>query len=155
MGLETFIERAREYELKKVKVIEKKIEGFGTIRFTRPPQVELLEYLESLASQAKPQVGTDSKDGDIEVNLTIGVIAMAASKLVYNCCVDLQSKEIREMFKGIDNYEIPLEMFGSGEIMRLGNFISTEFGSLEIKRKVTDEVKNLLEGTVSMEGSIG
>lgn len=141
MGLETFLERARNYESKKLKVIEKEVEGFGKIQFCRPNQNELLEYLATITSKAKPkqiELGNVVVDMDIELSL----FAKAASKLIYNCCTEMRSTEIREMYKGVDYHEIPLEMFGSNLVIELGTFISEKFEGVEVKKEVEEEIKN-------------
>lgn len=141
MGLETFLERARNYESKKLKVIEKEIEGFGKIQFCRPNQNELMEYMNTLASKVKPKQ-VDVGDVTVDMNIELSLFAKAASKLVYNCCTEMRSTEIREMYKGIDYHEIPLEMFGSNLVIELGGFISDKFDGVGTQEEVKEEIKN-------------
>lgn len=140
MELESFLEKVKKYESQKVKLIEKDVEGFGRIQFYRPKQEVLLEYLASLSSQATPKANSDNIDMDIELDL--GVVTKAASKLVYECCAEIQNKDIRAIYQVSSYYDIPLEIFGIDKVIELGSFISEEFGAVKIKEEITEDIKN-------------
>lgn len=153
MVLESFLDRVKKYESRKVKVIEKEVEGFGKIQFYRPKQEVLLEYLASLSSQATPKANSDNVDMDIELDL--GLVARAASKLVYECCTEIQNKDVRAMYQVSSYYDIPLEMFGVDKVIELGSFISEEFGAVKVKEEIVEDIKNSLEVVGNTESYTG
>ena len=152
MQLQDFLNKARENESKKLKIIEIEVEGFGKIEFSRPTVNELVEYTNKVAG-AVTTIQTD--EGTIKRQSYEDVV-QASKELVYNSCSLLQASETRDNFKGLSPYDIPLEVFGITKTIELATEISDKFDPSERIKKMEDDIKNLSDTIeANMENSIG
>lgn len=144
MGNQNFLEKIRNYEKVKEKIIKENIEDFGEIEFQRPQSDILLDYLESINSE-------DEKDIDIKL------MAKESSKFIYRCCLSLRASEVRnsEEFIKIDPNDIPLEIFGATQVIELASKIFTRFEGKKEKEKIVDKVKNSLDSVENTEKTTG
>lgn len=131
MGLQTFLEKARAKESKKLKSIKLDVKDFGEVEFIRPKEEVLLDYMGVVSSE-----GEDFKMADIKGT------AKTSSEFVYKCCPDLQRKEVREEFEIGEPFDAPLIIFGSLETINIGAELFSAFSGVEVKQEVEEKVKN-------------
>lgn len=142
MGFERFLEKCRNYEKNKKKIIKKNIENFGEIIFQKPKADDIIEFMDI---------------AEMSDNIDVKIFAKVASKFIYKCCADLRAKEVRESeeFKKLDPNEIALELFGVTNTIELASDLFTEFDGTQEKEKVADKVKNSLDSVENMEKATG
>lgn len=136
LSLKTFIEKAIEHEMKRVKIVEIEVENFGLIEFIRPKEGVLINYL----SDALKASNTDKTSGKVETD--IKHLLNTASELVYNCCPLLQAKEVRKQYPDREPYDIPAILFGITETIDLAGKLNDVFSMGGTLQAIADEVKN-------------
>ena len=138
MQLQDFLNKVREKESKRLKIIEIEVEDIGKIEFTRPLSKDLIKCMSETAEASKT-IKTD--EGVIEKQ-DMKAMLSAAKELVYNSCSLLQAEETREHFKTVHPYDIPVEIFGIAKTIEIAAEIMDKFaGEKEIK-KLEDDIKN-------------
>ena len=138
MQLQDFLNKVREKESKRLKIIEIEVEDIGKIEFTRPLSKDLIKCMSETAGATKT-IKTDEgviKKTDIEAMLS------AAKELVYNSCSLLQAEETREQFKTLHPYDIPVEIFGITKTIEIAAEIMEKFGGEKEIEKLEDDIKN-------------
>lgn len=160
MEIKDFLLKVKENEAKKLKLIQINVEGYGNIEFMRPKTEDMFSYYEAMADsdisidientedpeniEKKEDVKTQNlKDMGLK---ELPKIVKASSTLIYNCSSFLKSKELRNMYPGIHNFDIPVEIFGWGEVIEIASQIIDKFGGSEEVKKDIDlvdtEIKN-------------
>ncbi|WP_244833371.1 hypothetical protein [Clostridium sp. BJN0001] len=132
MTLEAFKAKAIDKYRKRKLVADILVKGFGKVKFKRPTDEDLLEYLNGAAKGAKL-----SKDGEVK-ETDVGPIADAAKILVYKTCPFLHDSELQKEIEATDPYDAPFKVFGLTETMSLAEKISDEFNSEDIQ----EDIKN-------------
>ena len=138
MQLQDFLNKVREKESKRLKIIEIEVEDIGKIEFTRPLSKDLIKCMSETAGATKT-IKTDEgviKKTDIEAMLS------AAKELVYNSCSLLQAEETREQFKTLHPYDIPVEIFGITKTIEIAAEIMEKFGGDKEIEKLENDIKN-------------
>ena len=138
MQLQDFLNRVREKESKKLKIIEIEVEDIGKVEFTRPLSKDLIKCMSETAEATKT-IKTD--EGVIE-KTDIEAMLSAAKELVYNSCSLLQAEETREQFKNIHPYDIPVEIFGIAKTIEIAAELMEKFGGEKEIEKLEDDIKN-------------
>ncbi len=138
MQLQDFLNKVREKESKRLKIIEIEVEDIGKIEFTRPLSQDLIKCMSETAEATKT-IKTD--EGVIEKQ-DMEVILSAAKELVYNSCSLLQAEETREHFKAVHPYDIPVEIFGITKTIEIAAEIMEKFGGDKEIEKLENDIKN-------------
>ena len=138
MQLQDFLNKVREKESKRLKIIEIEVEDIGKIEFTRPLSQDLIKCMSETAEATKT-IKTD--EGVIEKQ-DMEVILSAAKELVYNSCSLLQTEETREHFKAVHPYDIPVEIFGITKTIEIAAEIMEKFGGDKEIEKLENDIKN-------------
>ena len=138
MQLQDFLNKVREKESKRLKIIEIEVEDIGKIEFTRPLSQDLIKCMSETAEATKT-IKTD--EGVIEKQ-DMEVILSAAKELVYNSCSLLQAEETREHFKAVHPYDIPVEIFGITKTIEIAAEIMEKFGGDKEIEKFENDIKN-------------
>jgi len=132
-NLEMFISKALKKHESREENFDIEVKDYGLINFKRPSSNQLLKYLDEVSNC----VGTGE---NARVDL-IG-ITEASKDLVYNCCLFLQSSELREKLGIKDPLETPIIIFGIEETNRLAAEISDKAEGSKISVEVSEEIKN-------------
>ncbi|MGL5428572.1 MAG: hypothetical protein ACRDAS_11730 [Cetobacterium sp.] len=150
--LQDFLSKVDENESRKVKITHIDIENFGLVEFVRPREGVLLDYLDETIKAVDIQKEKIYGDSEGDENTVVGErenskadmrkLVEASNKFVYKCCPMLQSKEVRDKFKGITPDEIPAQIFGNKKVMDLANELSNIFDGATVQKEVEEEVKN-------------
>jgi len=133
MGLETFLQKARAKEAKKVKVTKIDVEDFGEVEFVRPKDEVILDYME---------IATEILDGDEVAIKNIKNVVKESSKFIYLCCPEFQKKEVREEFGEEDPFQGPAKLFGLTEVVSLGAELFSIFDGIDTKEELEEDIKN-------------
>lgn len=124
IDLQTFIQKAREKENKKLKIAEIEIKDFGMVEFTRPTDVQIMNFMTKI---------TNGNKDDMKEMTDI------SKEFVYMSCPMLQNKELQDEFDIKLPFETPVTLFGFMETIFLANKIMEKFnGNLVIED--TDEI---------------
>ncbi|WP_163468468.1 hypothetical protein [Fusobacterium sp. IOR10] len=163
MEMKDFLVKVKENEAKKLKLIQIDIKNYGYLEFMKPKTEDLFKYLEIVANSNEIIDGKDieePKDGKTEepkdknkekeaqkIDIkNLSHVIKASSELMYNCSSFLKSKELRNIYPGIHNFDIPTEIFGWDQVIDIASQIMEKFGgSKEIsktKKILDDEIKN-------------
>lgn len=137
LTIQEFIEKYAEYELKKVKITQMNIEGYGLIEFARPQEGIILSYISGLLKASKLK-----KDGGMGESTDFRDLIKVSEEFVYSCCPMLQSKEIRDKFSSNEPYEIPTIVFGTGNIVGIAAELSIIFNGGKVNAETEDAIKN-------------
>jgi hypothetical protein len=146
MTLEDFIKRARLKEEQKIKVVRLDVEGYGELEFVRPSINELMKYQKGIIEGTDVEVNTtdeDLKDKTInsrEVNFS--AIAKISSEFIYNTCGFCRAKEIRDMYSSTYPFDIPIELFGITECIKIASAVFSEFNGAKQVKEAVEEIKN-------------
>lgn len=136
MEFQEFLNKVRENEEKRLKFIELEVAGIGNMVFTRPKNSDLLGYITDVTKSSKY-----GKNGEVE-EMDYEKMVVASNKLVYNSCDFLQKKEVRDEYKNYSPYDIPAQIFGFEETIRLASEISDKFGAVKAKEELENDIKN-------------
>ncbi len=137
MGLQTFIEKARTKEQKKIKVTELEVEDFGMVGFVRPSDETILEFMDTALKMMD-----ENDDGEMKLEGDIKEFVKESSKFVYLCCPDLQKKEVRDEFGGNDPFQSAASLFGFTTVMPLAAQLFAKFGGMQTQEEISEAVKN-------------
>jgi hypothetical protein len=132
MGLQTFIEKARAKENRKIKTAQIEVEDFGVVEFIRPKDETILDFMDT----AMKMLEEDELKGDIKE------FVKESSRFVYLCCPDLQKKEVREELGGDDPFQTAASLFGFTTVMTLAAELFTKFGGVGTHEETSEAVKN-------------
>lgn len=151
MEIKDFLLKVKENEAKKLKLIQINIEGYGNLEFMRPKTEDMFSYYTAMAN-SNINIDTEKEENTKPQNLKdmgleeLPKIAKASSTLIYNCSSFLKSKELRNMYPGIHNFDIPVEIFGWNKVIEIASQIIDRFGGSEEVKKDIDlvdtEIKN-------------
>lgn len=163
MEVKDFLLKVKENEAKKLKLIQIDVEGYGNLEFMKPKTEDLFSYFEALADsdininigkeeEVENKEDTNKKEETKPQKLKdmgleeLPKITKASSKLIYNCSSLLKSKELRNIYPSIHNFDIPTEVFGWSEVIGIAAEIVEKFGGVEEAKKDLDiaesEIKN-------------
>ena len=138
MQLQDFLNKVREKEENKLKLIEIEVENFGKIEFMRPKTQDLLKCM---SETAESNTVIKTEEGNLEKTDIKGILD-AAKELVYNSCSLLQSKEIRDQYSNLHPYDIPVEIFGITETISIAAEIMEKFSGSKEVEKLENDIKN-------------
>lgn len=151
MEIKDFLLKVKENEAKKLKLIQINVEGYGNIEFMRPKTEDMFSYYTAMAN-SNINIDTEKEENTKAQNLKdmgleeLPKIVKASSTLIYNCSSFLKSKELRNMYPGIHNFDIPVEIFGWNKVIEIASQIIDRFGGSEEVKKDIDlvdtEIKN-------------
>lgn len=127
LDLQTFLEKAREKEEKKIRVAEIEVKDFGLVEFIRPKDKQMMKYMTNI---------TNSNKDDMQIMTDI------AKEFVYLSCPILQNKELQEEFNVKMPFETPVALFGFMETMNLANEIFKKFNGIKVFEETEAEIKN-------------
>lgn len=138
MELQDFLNKVREKEANKLKIIEIEVEGIGKVEFHRPSTKDLINCMKA-TSEATTRIETE--EGKYEKN-DFGAILEASKELVYNSCSLLQSEQIREEYKNLYPTDIPVEVFGITETVEIAAELMEKFSATKEIEKMENDIKN-------------
>ena len=138
MQLQDFLNKVRENESKRLKIIEIEVDGIGKVEFTRPLSKDLIKCMSETAGATK----TIKTDEEVIKKTDIEAMLSTAKELVYNSCSLLQAEETREQFKTLHPYDIPVEIFGITKTIEIAAEIMEKFGGEKEIEKLEDDIKN-------------
>lgn len=151
MEIKDFLLKVKENEAKKLKLIQINVERYGNIEFMRPKTEDMFSYYTAMAN-SNINIDTEKEENTKPQNLKdmgleeLPKIVKASSTLIYNCSSFLKSKELRNMYPGIHNFDIPVEIFGWNKVIEIASQIIDRFGGSEEVKKDIDlvdtEIKN-------------
>ena len=127
MSLQTFIEKAKAKEAKRVKVTKIDIEDFGEVEFSRPKEEVLLDFM-SIAENRE--------------NIAIKDAVLESSKFIYLCCPNMQAKEVREQYSDIEPTQIPARLFGLTNSAQIAVELFEKFDGVKLVEETEEAVKN-------------
>lgn len=136
LTIQEFINKYQDKELKKVKVTEIEVEGYGLIEFVRPKESVIVNYISNITKVTKinNEKGVDGID--------FKSLLSAAEEFVYRCCPILQDKEIRASFPDNEPYEIPTLVFGSDMTLTIAVNLIDIFNGKKVKKETEQAIKN-------------
>lgn len=150
-NFDEFLEKARNYEEKKVKIAIINVEGFGEIEVQRPTANVMLKYQKEMLSAIK-NVELDNKKADdadkmkkIKMdtnNIDYEKFAKASSAFVYNSCSYIRNKAVRDMYPSVAFEDIPLNLFGENNIISIASQIYNAFNGKKETKEVAETIKN-------------
>lgn len=147
MEIKDFLLKVKENEAKKLKLIQINVEGYGNIEFMRPKTEDMFSYYTAMAN-SNINIDTEKEENTKAQNLKdmgleeLPKIVKASSILIYNCSSFLKSKELRNMYPGIHNFDIPVEIFGWNKVIEIASQIIDRFGGSEEVKKDIDLIDN-------------
>lgn len=137
MELMDFINKIKAKEEKKVKLVNLEVKDFGEIEFVRPREGVILEYLEKIVNCGKFNIEKNEME-----NIDFTQLTEASSEFVYMCCPMIQSKEVREMYKGYEPIVIPRLIFGTDEMLEIAEKLENAFQGSKTREKIDKQIKN-------------
>ncbi len=163
--LQDFLSKVEESKAKKVKITQIEVADFGLMEFVRPREGVLLDYLNEVVKaidKTTEKTYEEDERNDLEVlevennskkdtklkiekeneKVDMKLLVKASGKLVYSCCPLMRAKEVREQFKEIEPYDIPIELLGINEVMDLAQKLSDIFDGVKTQKTVNEAVKN-------------
>lgn len=157
-NFDEFLEKARNYEEKKVKIAIINVEDFGEIEVQRPTANVMLKYQKEMLSAIK-NVELDNKKADdadkdetdadkmkkIKMdtnNIDYEKFAKASSAFVYNSCSYIRNKAVRDMYPSVAFEDIPLNLFGENNIISIASQIYNAFNGKKEAKEVAETIKN-------------
>ena len=156
-NFDEFLEKVRNYEEKKVKIVVINIEDFGEIEVQRPTASEMLKYQKEMLSAIK-DVELDRNKADDEIsetdadkmkkikmdtkNIDYEKFAKASSAFVYHSCSHIRNKVVRDMYPSVTFEEIPLNLFGENNIISIASQIYNAFNGKKETKEVAETIKN-------------
>ena len=144
MTIEEFIKRARLKEEQKIKVARLEVAGYGELEFVRPSINEIIKYQKGIIAGTDVEV----RDEDTEQQkirskeVDFSAIAKISAEFIYNTCSFCRAKEIRDMYSSVHPYDIPIELFGMTECIKIASAVFSEFNGAKQVKEVVEEVKN-------------
>lgn len=163
--LQDFLNKVEESKVKKVKITQIEVADFGLMEFIRPREGVLLDYLNEVVKaidKTTEKTYEEEKKDDLEIletednskkdinlkteksneKIDMKLLVKASGKLVYSSCPLMRAKEVREQFKGIEPYDIPIELLGINKVMDLAQKLSDIFDGIKTQKTVNEAVKN-------------
>jgi hypothetical protein len=137
LTLEDFRRKAIEKSKSKLAFKDIAIEGYGVITFKRPPENQILAYMDKVAAA----ITTDENEHVVGQDMT--QLLEAAKELIYPNCAFLQDKELHEALSIKDPLDIVTGVFGVQGAMSLASQIMDAFEGEKIQEQAEQEVKNL------------
>lgn len=138
MELQDFLNKVREKEANKLKIIEIEVEGIGKIEFHRPATKDLINCMKATSDATKT---IETEEGKYQQS-DFGTLLEASKELVYNSCSLLQSKEIREEYKNLYPTNIPVEIFGITKTVEIAAELMEKFSVTKEIEKMENDIKN-------------
>lgn len=139
MKFDEFIAKVREKENNKVKSTEIEIKDIGKVTFIRPSESIILKFNNNLAKCYRGNIHENENIG-VE-NVDIELMSSISSEFVYNSCPFFKEKELREMYKEYEFYDIPLIVFGNDEVIRVAVELNNIFKGIDLKKEIEDDIK--------------
>lgn len=142
--LEEFIKKARLKEEQKIKVVRLEVAEFGELEFTRPNINEMIKYQKGIIAGTDVEVADeDAEQQKIRSKeVDFSAVAKISAEFVYNTCSFCRAKEIRELYNTSHPYDIPIELFGMTECIKIASAVFSEFNGAKQVKEVVEEVKN-------------
>lgn len=138
MELQDFLNKVREKEANKLKMIEIEVENIGKIEFHRPSTNELINCMK-ITSEATKTIETE--EGKYQQS-DFKAILEASKELVYNSCSLLQSEQIRSEYKNLYPTDIPVEIFGITKTVEIAAELMEKFSATKEIEKMENDIKN-------------
>lgn len=140
--LDSFLQKIREKEENKVRVVVLEVEGIGEIEFVRPKESDLLAFNNQMLKCYQGDM-SEMSGNKIDISqMDMEHLSGISSELIYKCCSLFSEKKVRDMYVDVEFYQIPLMILGASETIKIASELNDKFKGVKVAQETEKAIKN-------------